>query len=141
MKKLLLPILAMVFLMAGCQKNHVFTTYYTVEPDKWEKSITTYDDGTYVINYYYSAWRNADITKNVIDNGFVLAYLCTDSGYDELLPYTTYFSDNGNLYQERIEFDIRPGEIDFIIKDNDFHTDQSIAEIGTLQFKVVVYDN
>lgn len=139
MKKLILPMIASLLLFCGCgEKTHVITSYYTVDPDKWEQSITTYDDGTYEVNYYYSSWENVDITSRVINEGVVLAYYL-NGDYDDILPYTMYMHDDtGALYQERIEFDVAPGVITFKIKDNDFNTAASMQNIGTMKFKVTV---
>lgn len=144
MKKFIFSFLAMAtIILASCGRDtRIHTSYYTVNPDQWIADITTYPDGTYTTNYYYSKWENVEITPNVIQNGVVLAYLC--NGYDEILPYTTYnMDDQGNLYQERIEFDVNPNEpgvIYFIIKDNDFNTAVSMQNIGVMNFKVVTID-
>ena len=142
MKKFLLPIIASVLLLAGCsEKAHIITHYYTVNSNQWERSITTYEDGTYTTNYYYSTWENSDITPDVINDGVVLVYYLDNDGRDNILPYTLYLSDNGVNYQERIEYDIEPGKITFKIKDSDFNTDQSMQQIGTMKFKVSVIAN
>ncbi len=131
--------IASLLLFCGCgEKSRVITSYYTVNPDQWEQSITTFADGTYEVNYYFSTWENVDITSRVINEGVVLAYYL-NGDYDDILPYTMYMhDDDGNLYQERIEFDVAPGTITFKIKDNDFQTATSMQNIGTLKFKVCV---
>lgn len=138
MKKFLLPLLmTIVVLFTACRDEgaRMHTYYYTVKPNQWEANITTYNDGTYTTNYYYSVWENVDITPAVIDHGVVLVYYCSD--FDEMLPYTMYFTDdNGVPYQERIEFDIEAGKIYFIIKDTDFNTALSMQNIKEMQFKV-----
>lgn len=140
MRKLLLPLVALILLTAGCEKNHVFTYYYTVKPNQWEAPRDA--NGNYDLNSYrYSCWQNADITYDVIDNGFVLAYYCAPTHLDEMLPYTIYYNDNGYYYQQRIEFDIEPGFIYFILKDTDFGIDNSMQNIGPMEFKVCVYRN
>ncbi len=143
MKKFILPMLAAFVLLTGCtEKARVMTSYYTVHPYEWEQSITTYNDGTYDVNYYYSEWENIDITREVYDNGVVLAYYIDDSHRDNPLPYTLYLKDDqGNLYQERIEFDVELGKITFKIKDNDFQTAVSMSNIGDMKFKVSCIGN
>lgn len=145
MKKFLLPMIAAFVLLTGCSEKYgarVITSYYTVHPNQWEQSITTYTDGTYDINYYYSTWENIDINSHVINEGAVMAYYIDNDGRDNPLPYTLYMKDDsGNLYQERIEFDITEREITFKIKDNDFNTQQSMATIGDMKFKVCVISN
>lgn len=143
MKKLILPILAAFVMLTGCsEKARVITSYYTVNPNQWEYATTLNSDRTYTIDYAYSAWENIDIDEEVIMNGVVMAYYIDDSGRDNILPYTLYFTDdNGIPYQERIEYDIEQGRITFKIKDTDFNTDQSMANIGTMKFKVSVIRN
>ena len=140
MKKWILPMLAMFAMLVGCtERPHIITSNYTVTPDQWEQSITTYDNGTYDVNYYYSSWENVDITPDVIEFGVVLAYYIDDDNRDNMLPYTIYLKDDaGAFWQERIEFDIERGVITFKIKDTDFNTAQSMANIGTMKFKVSV---
>lgn len=146
MKKFILPMLAAFMLLTGCsEKASVITSYYTVNKNQWEPATTLNADNTYTINYYYSTWENIDITPDVIDNGVVLAYYLENDGgvtRDNLLPYTLYFlDDNGVPYQERIEYDIEPGKITFKIKDTDFNTAISMANIETMNFKVSVIRN
>lgn len=146
MKKLLLPLVAMVLLFAGCtEKAHIITNYYNVHNDQWDAAITTYPDGTYTTNYYYSEWENVDITPDVIDEGIVLVYYIDDNNRDNLLPYTLnhepYVDDNGNqvYYQERIEYDIERGKITFKVCPTDF----GVAEVNSdlMRFKVCVIRN
>ena len=143
MKKLILPMIAAFVLLTGCgEKARVITSYYTVKPNQWEYSITTYNDGTYTTNYAYSVWENIDIDAEVIMNGVVMAYYLDNDGRDNILPYTLYFTDDAGVpYQERFEYDIEPGKITFKIKDTDFNTQASMANIGTMKFKVSVIRN
>ena len=143
MKKFILPMLAAFVMLTGCsEKARVITSYYTVEKNQWEPATTLNPDGTYTINYYYSSWENIDITPDVIEEGVVLAYFLDADGRDNPLPYTLHFVDNnGEYYQELIEFDIETGKITFKIKDTDFNTAQSMNDIGTMKFKVSVIGN
>ena len=134
-------------MLAGCEEGaHVRTVYYEVQPNQWDQSVMLYEDGTYVVDYYYSQWQNVDITHDVIDNGVVLVYYIDAEGRDNLLPYTFYNREvdtagNVSYYQERIEYDVEPGIITFKIKDSDFGTTQSMANIGPMQFKVSTISN
>lgn len=143
MKKFLLPIIAGLLLFASCsEKPTIMTSYYTVEKGDWDRMIRTTSDSTYIVDYYYSAWENRDITLEALDYGFVLAYYIDEDGRDNILPYTRYYlDDNGVPYQERIEYDLSEGVITFKIKDSDFQTDQSYANLGTMHFKVSVMAN
>ena len=143
MKKLLLPMLAAFVMLTGCgEKARVITSYYTVNPSQWEAAVTLNADNTYTTDYYYSEWENIDIDEEVIMNGVVMAYYIDGNGRDNILPYTLYFTDdNGTPYQERIEYDIEQGRITFKIKDTDFNTAESMANIGTMKFKVSVIRN
>lgn len=143
MKKLILPILAAFVMLTGCsEKARVITSYYEVSPNQWEYATTLNADRTYTIDYAYSAWENIDIDEEVIMNGVVMAYYIDNNGRDNILPYTLYFTDgNGTPYQERIEYDIEQGRITFKIKDTDFNTAESMANVGTMKFKVSVIRN
>lgn len=143
MKKFILPLIAAFVLLTGCsEKAKVVTSYYKVNPNQWEYSTTLNADQTYTINYAFSTWENIDIDDEVIRNGVVLVYFIDDDSRDNILPYTLYFTDdNGVPYQERMEYDIEPGKITFKIKDTDFNTALSMANIGTLNFKVSVIRN
>ena len=143
MKKFLLPLVAMVMLLAGCsEKARVITSYYTVQPDKWQVATAVDGSNNLYVDYVYSTRENIDITPEVIDNGVVLVYMIDKDGRDNLLPYTFYFTDaNGNNYQERFEYDVQTGLITFKFKDSDFNTYQSLQNIGTLEFKVSVIGN
>ena len=135
--------LAAFVMLTGCgEKARVITSYYTVNPNQWEYATTLNADRTYTVNYAYSAWENIDIDDEVIMNGVVMAYYIDNDGRDNILPYTLYFlDDNGIPYQERIEYDIEPGRITFKIKDTDFNTPVSMANISTMKFKVSVIRN
>ncbi|MBP5326827.1 MAG: hypothetical protein J6Y98_02805 [Bacteroidales bacterium] len=143
MKKFLLPLIALVMLLAGCsEKARVITSYYTVQPNKWQLATAVDGSGNLYVDYAYSTWENIDITPEVIDNGVVLVYMIDQDGRDNLLPYTFYFTDpTGKNYQERFEFDVQTGLITFKFKDSDFNTTQSLQNIGTLEFKVSVIGN
>ena len=79
--------LAAFVLLTGCgEKARVITSYYTVNANQWEPATTLNGDGTYTINYYYSAWENVDISPEVIDNGVVLVYYLDNDGRDNQLP-------------------------------------------------------
>ena len=140
MKKFILPMLAAFILLTGCgEKARVITSYYTVSPSQWEYSMTV-DPVTRIatVDYAYSTWENIDIDEEVIMNGVVMVYFIDENSRDNILPYTLYKSDdNGVLYQERMEYDIELGKI----KDSDFQTMMSMANIGTLKFKVSVIRN
>lgn len=144
MKKFILPMLAAFILLTGCgEKARVITSYYTVSPSQWEYSMTV-DPVTRIatVDYAYSTWENIDIDEEVIMNGVVMVYFIDENSRDNILPYTLYKSDdNGVLYQERMEYDIELGKITFKIKDSDFQTMMSMANIGTLKFKVSVIRN
>lgn len=134
-------------MMWGCDDGaHVRTTYYTVQPNQWERNVVLYDNGTYETDYYYSQWQNEDITWDVMENGVVLVYYIDDAGRDNILPYTLYnrqvdTAGAVTYYQERIEYDIEPGIVTFKIKDSDFGTEQSMAGIVPMQFKVSTISN
>ena len=140
MKKLLLPIIATVMLLSGCsEKAHMTTWYYNVHQNEWiEHIVLNPDDNTYSTDYYYAAFRNEDITPDVMINGAVLVYFIDSDGRDNLLPYESYLLGGLGPYQEMLEYQIEEGVITFIIKSTDFLIGQTVADLGTMKFKVVV---
>ncbi|MBQ9639299.1 MAG: hypothetical protein IJV22_07070 [Bacteroidales bacterium] len=142
MKKFLFPLAVVVVLLcASCRdKAHIMTTYYQVHREYW--TPMTYPDDLSLTAYYYAKFEAPDITSWVIDNGVVNCYYYND-GLQEPLPYTTYNLDtaSGALYSERLEFDMEPGYVYFILKDNDFATENSIRNIPTVNIRMTVIEN
>jgi len=67
-----------------------------------------------------------ELTQFVYDVGAVMCYMSiklNNSFYQTPLPYTFYgMSDDGVLYSENYTFEMTPGNINFIVKINDFDT-------------------
>lgn len=148
MKKLFLPLIVVVLLFSSCRdKAHILTYYYEVAPSEWTAYFPN-NDTTAAAEYYYSTWRNIDITPDVIANGVTLVYYIDDFDRDNLLPYTTYFLDNNGIpHQERMEYDIEfnrdygCGLITFKIKATDFIKPELLEDTKTKYFKVSVISN
>ncbi|MBR5832254.1 MAG: hypothetical protein IKY79_06525 [Bacteroidales bacterium] len=73
--------------------------------------------------YIYASFSAPEITKEVIENGIVVAYFIDADGRDNMLPYLLpYYDDNiGDYYYENVRFDVSRGKITFIIEDSDFN--------------------
>ena len=140
MKKILFTIcMAMlIFAATGCKKDvHMTTYYYTVEQNQWQTANN--------IDYYYAAFENVDITKNVIENGCVLVYLVDADQRDNPMPCEIYHSwDNNGVtsyYSDHFTFDAEVGVITFKFQSSDFSTAQSLSNIGRMVFKVCTLEN
>jgi hypothetical protein len=135
MKKIL-ALLTLAVSLPACTVNEfpgsyvVSETYYlTVYPNDWR---TENANG----NFYIFAEQNLSaITRDVIENGTVLAYYVGD--YDNLLPYLRSYAI-GSF--EVIRYDLQERRITFIIESND-PTLPQIPENYTMEFKVVVLRN
>ncbi len=121
MKKFVIPFLVACFLMTSCDKseniyvvNPVQTVYLDAYRNNWVPDPNT--------SYIYASFKMPEITNTIIQNGIVVAYYI-DGQYDNMLPYLLpYLDQNTNLlYYENLRFDMRAGEITFIIEDSDFN--------------------
>jgi hypothetical protein len=114
------------------------TWYYNVKQSEWVPHVILNADQTYTTDFFYAAFRNEDITEDVLINGAVFVYFIDEDGRDNLLPYEKYLLGGYGPYQEMLEYQIENGVITFILKSTDFQIDQTVDNLGTLKFKVVV---
>lgn len=137
MRKFILALAVLPFLLAGCTKEtivHVHqgcveSFYIDVEPRHWVD-----DPG---LTYVYATFVAPEITADVINNGIVVAYYIDGDGRDNMLPYLLPYRDGNTdyLYYENVRFDMSPGEITFIIEDSDF---EHASVVSPMKFKVSV---
>lgn len=137
MRKFILALAVLPFLLAGCTKEtivHVHqgcveSFYIDVEPRHWVD-----DPG---LTYIYATFVAPEITADVINNGIVVAYYIDGDGRDNMLPYLLPYRDGNTdyLYYENVRFDMSPGEITFIIEDSDF---EHASVVSPMKFKVSV---
>ena len=140
MKKALIALVSCMFLLCGCsyEKYEIGTdmvvSYYTITPNQWVK------ENTGVGFQYYCTIRNKDITKNVIDDGAVLAYyLDPEFGTDHLLQYSFPVKDldTGKKITQNIRYEVKRGEITFVLEWSD-GVAYEIPEGADYEFKVCV---
>lgn len=137
MKKLL-SIGLVAFLLPACTVNTnepatyliAETFYITVSPVVDWKTMNNNGDF-----YIYAEKSLSAITRNVIDNGVVMAYYLSED-YDNLLPYIRSY-DIG--FFEVIRYDIQAGKITFIIESNESNLPPPVT--APMEFKVVVLRN
>lgn len=137
MRKFILALAVLPFLMAGCGKEtivHVHqgcveSFYIDVYPNHW---VDDYD-----LPYIYASFSAPEITPDVIEDGIVVAYYIDGDGRDNMLPYLLPYRDGNTdyLYYENVRFDMSPGEITFIIEDSDF---EHANVVSPMKFKVSV---
>ena len=124
MRKFILALAVLPFLLAGCTKEtivqHVYqgcveSFYIDVYPNHWVD-----DPG---LTYIYATFVAPEITTGVIEDGIVVAYYIDGDGRDNMLPYLLPYRDDSTdeLYYENVRFDMSQGKITFIIEDSDFY--------------------
>lgn len=136
-KLLLLPLMALLLLPTGCRKEYI--TYgsqvrshtYTVKANQWMQPAGE--------NYYVSRWENADITREVMENGAVEAYVFNNDtwhGMPYVYPY--YSAEYDITVAENYRFEYSEGHVYFILEDLDGALPEGIEYLPDVQFKVSV---
>jgi hypothetical protein len=97
------------------------TIYYSVDVNEWK---VIYDEwGKY--QYLYCTFREPYLTRNVYENGMIVAYMRFDDGQLSPLPFSDFWVDsNGYKWEEQVTCEIEPGQVTFIFKADD-HGDVS----------------
>jgi len=145
MKKAILPLLAAIALalsFSSCEHQTMRTAEVTIQPSEW---VTNGN-----VNYYFVTKYWEELDQDVIDYGLVNVYLVNDqTGLQDMLPLVTpitYYYDvdsdgDGILDQvtvaENIRFDIRYGEITFIVQDQDGELPEDMASTLPMRFRIV----
>ncbi|MBQ0016709.1 MAG: hypothetical protein KBT04_06970 [Bacteroidales bacterium] len=161
MKRFLLPIIAtMLFTCIGCTKEHeaparritesssLTVVNITVPGTQWTEGVRPNVDAT----YYYANYDVPAITQEVIDNGFVVAYIYNIydnrnqlGSWNELpyvYPYIFYNQETGERYSvgENIRFEWELGKVTFVVEDIDGLLPDALVDTE-FDFKVCVYHN
>lgn len=146
MKKAILPIMAAIalaFTFSSCEHQSMRATEVTIMPGEWVTNSN--------VNYYYATVRWDELDADVVDYGIVNAYLVnTLTGVQDMLPLVTpmtYFNvdfDGDGIVDystyttpENIRFDIRYGEITFIIQDQDGGMPLDMDKTQPMTFRIV----
>ncbi len=148
MKKILFVMAAAMLMLASvsCKKEdpapitgtQMITSYYTVKPSQW---VTNNN-----LDYYYAAFENADITKDVVENGCVQVYYVDSENRDNPLPYEIFRSipvtdTTYAYYSDNFTYDIEESIVTFKFQSSDFNSSESLNDYGNIVFKVCVFRN
>lgn len=123
MRKIIIALfIAIPCLMTSCIKEedvhiHNYGIVKTFYIDVYSNHWVDRND----LSYIYASFSAPEITKEVIENGIVVAYFIDADGRDNMLPYLLpYYDENiRDYYYENVRFDVSRGEITFIIEDSD----------------------
>ncbi len=161
--KLLIPAIAVLALLQGCTKEYITKQYitqeyngaqvyardYTINPKDWIRIKGANNPG--FDNYLYAEFDNPDITKDVVDNGTVQAFIYTiydvakNLGSWNPLPYLYPLeiktTDEGGkeeilIAPENTRFEYNEGTVTFIIQDLDGYDPEDIT--NSMSIKVCV---
>jgi len=143
MKKVLSLLVVVLFFVSSCEtdeprvepETYWFVTSITVRENEWQLKGRPGD-----LNSYYVAYKPLkQLTRTVYEEGAVLAYIETEAGVKNTMPYVLHKGEsNGNqefLWTETYDFDFTTGEIGFYITYSDFNT---YIKPGTEKFHVVL---
>lgn len=118
----------------------------------WSSFSITVDEKDWILkggeagalNSYYAAYKkDSRLTDYIFRNGSVIAYLQTDKGVKNGMPFVLHkgqLSESGDrefLWTETYDFDFTTGEFGFFVTYSDFST--NIARPGTETFHIVLY--
>lgn len=145
MKRTVITLLAAVALavsFSACEHQTMRTAEVTIQPYEW---VTNNN-----VNYYFATVRWDELTPEVVDYGLVNAYMVNQSGIQDVLPlvtpvtyYNLDFDGDGVVdydsytIAENIRFDIRYGEITFIIQDQDGGLPLDMESTLPMTFRIV----
>ena len=131
MKKLLFPLIAILFLATSCIEDepdygqniysgsYVYVEYPTVRSNDWVTRIEQLSSTTHRTLYYYYEYDNQYIDAKMIENSFVLVYSLQE-GKDNALPVTfTYNDGNGAGHTGLIRYEVSEGKVFIIIESLD----------------------
>jgi hypothetical protein len=164
--KLLIPAIAVLALLQGCTKEYITKQYitqeyngaqvyardYTVKQSDWKRNEGENNPG--FDNYLYAEFDNPDITKDVVDNGTVQAFIYTIYNVEENLgswnplPFVYPLlieekDDSGNVVNsfivaENTRFEYNVGKVTFIIQDLDGINPLDIANEMSIRVCVTI---
>ena len=156
MRKLILPMLALMLLASGCSKEYygaqIQTYQFNVNPADWSKNQGPYEPGA--DNYLYCVKEIPAIDQSVFQNGTVQMYCWNvyDSQHNLgswnalpfIYPLEVYVTDNqGNpavaIVPENLRFEWELGKVTIVIQDLDGYDPEDM--VSPISFKVCVTSN
>ncbi|MBR4228014.1 MAG: hypothetical protein IKR72_02820 [Bacteroidales bacterium] len=147
--KLFIPALALAALFSGCTKEYITNEYYqgakvyardyTIKPSDWTVNYPDGDEIAREDNFFWAEFDNPDITKNVVENGTVQAFIYTlynNLGSWNPLPYVyplyiektdkttgdvleSYIVSENTRFDYRYDEEDKVGKVTFTIQDLD----------------------
>lgn len=142
MKKLLLPLIAVLLLATGCRKEEIIvqefngsklsTVYYDVAYGQWQRDMLP--------EYLYFDASVPELDESSLVDGFTLVYYVDQNNYDNPLPKIYSFNDvYGNPHEFVVRYDISEGKVGFILESRDGDYGALLAAIpDKMAFKVCV---
>lgn len=157
-RNLIIPMVAMLMLMAGCGKEHyaVVDTYqFNVNPADWMRNEGANLPGAN--NYLYCDVTLPAIDQEVFQNGTVQVYCWNvydtqnNLGAWNTLPFVypleVYVTDeithetNRIIVPENLRFEWELGKLTLVIQDLDGYDPESMELAGPISFKVAITRN
>ena len=130
MKKVLSLLVVVLFLVSSCEPEEPdrvgetswYVTSITVRENEWQLVGKPGD-----LNSYYRAYKPLkQLTRTVYEEGVVLAYIETDAGVKNVMPYVLHKGEYDGyrefLWTETYDFDFTTGEVGFYISYSNFNT-------------------
>ena len=158
LRKLILPMLAIMLLAAGCTKEYygaqIQTFQFNVNPADWNRNQGPIEPGAN--NYLYVEKAIPAITQEVFAYGTVQAYCWNvydtqnNLGSWNTLPFVypleVYITnDEGQqellIVPENLRFEWELGKVTIVIQDLDGYDPESMELAGPITFKVCVTSN
>ncbi|MBQ4377037.1 MAG: hypothetical protein II793_05035 [Bacteroidales bacterium] len=156
MKKLIFPLIALLFLATSCiedepdiiqnvyQGSYVYVEYPEVAASDWTNEIEIISATTHRTSCLYYEYRNQYIDDNMIQNSFVLVY-SLQGERDVALPVTfTYTDGTGAEHTGLIQYNVAEGVVRIVIVSLDGTYDaltQWLDAQGKMVFKVCMMIN
>ncbi|MBQ9863871.1 MAG: hypothetical protein IJM33_00870 [Bacteroidales bacterium] len=158
LRKLVLPMLAIMLLAAGCTKEYygaqIQTFQFQVNPGDWLRNQGPIEPGAN--NYLYYEKAIPAIGQNVFLNGTVQAYCWNvydtqnNLGSWNTLPFVypleVYLTNEEGeqelvIVPENLRFEWELGKVTIVIQDLDGYDPESMELAGPITFKVCVTSN
>lgn len=118
--------------------SYWYVVKFTIQPNEWAVGGGIAGD---LNTFYYVDKKIKELDNNVFDNGNVIAYIETDKGIKNGMPYVLHFgelTDNGgeHLWTQTYDYDFVVGSIRFYMTRSDFFTQREMKQPVT--FHVVL---